>query len=242
MVATPGQLHQALFGEGGAAAALRPGQPLVIMSSVGVDAVRAIEHTLSGTGVLLVDAPVTGRRGSRCHWRADRVGRREPSSVGRRAAGAAADGEHALRTAARMSATGRRSSSSTSCSARCTWPWQRGAQLRLRARPGPRGGVARDRTGAASSFMLSDRGPRMLAADEPPVLSAIDIFVKDTSLVVEAAEAKRLTHRSPACAAEQVATAQSRGWGRRDDSTIIGLYTQAQWHSRNPPSNRPPRA
>ena len=65
-----------------------------------------------------------GRRGSRRHWRADRVGRREPSSVGRRAAGAAADWRARLRTAARMSATGRRSSSSTSCSARCTWPRQ----------------------------------------------------------------------------------------------------------------------
>ena len=63
------------------------------------------------------------------------------------------------------------------------------------------------------------------------VLSAIDIFVKDTSLVVEAAEAKSAHTPLAACAAEQFATAQSRGWGRRDDSTIIGLYTQAQWHS-----------
>ncbi len=44
-------------------------------------------------------------------------------------------------------------------------------------------------TGAAASWMLSDRGPRMLE-DEPAVLSQVDIFVKDTGLVAAAAASR----------------------------------------------------
>jgi len=36
---------------------------------------------------------------------------------------------------------------------------------------------------AASSWMLKDRGPRMLQAD-PVVASAVDIFVKDLGIVM----------------------------------------------------------
>ncbi len=38
---------------------------------------------------------------------------------------------------------------------------------------------------AASSWMLRDRGPRMLRAD-PAVTSAVDIFVKDLGIVLDA--------------------------------------------------------
>jgi 3-hydroxyisobutyrate dehydrogenase-like beta-hydroxyacid dehydrogenase len=79
-------------------------------------------------------------------------------------------------------------------------------------------------TGAASSFMLSDRGPRMLAEHEPPVLSAIDIFVKDTSLVLDAARAVDAPVPFASLAASRFTAAHERGWGRRDDSTLIDLY------------------
>ena len=42
--------------------------------------------------------------------------------------------------------------------------------------------------GAAGSWMLSDRGPRMLQGEEAPVLSTIGIFVKDSGLVAEAGQ------------------------------------------------------
>jgi 3-hydroxyisobutyrate dehydrogenase-like beta-hydroxyacid dehydrogenase len=43
---------------------------------------------------------------------------------------------------------------------------------------------------AASSWMLRDRGPRMLE-DEPPVASAVDIFVKDLGIVLDAGRAAK---------------------------------------------------
>jgi len=78
------------------------------------------------------------------------------------------------------------------------------------------------RGGAAASFMLDDRGERMVhRADE--VRSALDIFVKDMGLVLDAARAS--TYPAPlASAAEQLYLAGSRaGLGRRDDSSLIEI-------------------
>jgi 3-hydroxyisobutyrate dehydrogenase-like beta-hydroxyacid dehydrogenase len=59
MLATPEALEQVLFGTGGLAPALSPGQILIDMSTVGPDEVRAAAARLP-EGVSLVDAPVRG--------------------------------------------------------------------------------------------------------------------------------------------------------------------------------------
>jgi 3-hydroxyisobutyrate dehydrogenase len=60
--------------------------------------------------------------------------------------------------------------------------------------------------------------------DDPPVRSAVDIFVKDMGLVVSAAQ--RLGQRTDlAGAARQVyESASEQGLGRQDDSSVIRLY------------------
>lgn len=76
---------------------------------------------------------------------------------------------------------------------------------------------------AASSWMLRDRGPRMVA---PPgdVTSAIDIFCKDLGIVCDAAGSSR-AYTPLAHSAHQlfVATAEG-GEGRLDDSQLIRTY------------------
>ena len=71
---------------------------------------------------------------------------------------------------------------------------------------------------AAASWMLADRGPRMLR-DEPPVASAVDIFVKDLGIVLDAAGAIRTPLAEAAHALFEEASA--RGLGRADDSQVI---------------------
>ena len=48
------------------------------------------------------------------------------------------------------------------------------------------------RSGAAGSWMLADRGPRMVAGQFDHITSAADIFVKDMSLVLDATREARL--------------------------------------------------
>ncbi len=78
------------------------------------------------------------------------------------------------------------------------------------------------RGGAVASFMLDDRGRRMVhGSDETK--SARDIFVKDMGLVPDAARAN--SYPAPlASAAEQLYRAGRRaGFGRHDDSSVIEI-------------------
>src|ERR671921_1896746 len=60
MVVNAEQVEEALFGGEGAAEVLSPESAVVVMSTVGPEAVRGIEERLAGRGVRLLDAPVSG--------------------------------------------------------------------------------------------------------------------------------------------------------------------------------------
>lgn len=77
------------------------------------------------------------------------------------------------------------------------------------------------RDGAATSFMLDDRGERMVEGAFEEVKSALDIFVKDLGLVTDAARAA--VYPAPlASVAEQLYVAGRRaGLGRLDDAALI---------------------
>lgn len=77
--------------------------------------------------------------------------------------------------------------------------------------------------GAAGSWMLSDRGPRMLE-DEPQVTSTIGIFVKDSGLVADAAASAGADVPVLAAARERYLAAADAGLDRADDSQVIRTY------------------
>ncbi|NMG30500.1 NAD(P)-dependent oxidoreductase [Aromatoleum evansii] len=76
---------------------------------------------------------------------------------------------------------------------------------------------------AASSWMLKDRGPRMLQA-EPDVSSAVDIFVKDMGIVLEAGREAKAALPIAAVAHQMFLATSGRGEGRADDSQVIRSY------------------
>jgi L-threonate 2-dehydrogenase len=76
---------------------------------------------------------------------------------------------------------------------------------------------------AASSWMLQDRGPRMLQ-DAPPVASAVDIFVKDLSIVLEAGRSTRSALPLAAAAHQMFVAASGLGHGLEDDSRVLEAY------------------
>lgn len=78
--------------------------------------------------------------------------------------------------------------------------------------------------GAAASFMLSDRGPRMLQGPEASVLSQIGIFVKDTGLVADAAATASADVPVLAAARERFLRADAAGLRTSDDSSVIETY------------------
>jgi len=76
---------------------------------------------------------------------------------------------------------------------------------------------------AASSWMLRDRGERMLQ-DEPIVTSAVDIFVKDLGIVMEAGRDAKTALPMAALAHQLFLSVSGSGLGAADDSQIIRAY------------------
>ena len=84
-------------------------------------------------------------------------------------------------------------------------------------------------SGAASSFMLGDRGPRMLQVyDEDAggphdveVRATLNTFVKDMGIVSSAAKGAGLSTPVAAAAEQLYLQGAARGLGDRDDSSII---------------------
>ena len=76
---------------------------------------------------------------------------------------------------------------------------------------------------SASSWMLKDRGPRMLQVD-PEVTSAVDIFVKDLGIVLEAGRDAKAALPLAAVAHQMFLAISGRGHGAEDDSQVIRTY------------------
>jgi 3-hydroxyisobutyrate dehydrogenase len=76
---------------------------------------------------------------------------------------------------------------------------------------------------AASSWMLKNRGPRMVA-DDDVVTSAVDIFVKDLGLVLDAGRSGKMGLPLAAAAHQLFLAASGLGHGGRDDSQVIRTY------------------
>jgi putative dehydrogenase len=76
---------------------------------------------------------------------------------------------------------------------------------------------------AGNSWMWGDRGPRMLQ-DDPPVRSAVDIFVKDLGIVLGEARSLKAGLPLSAAAMQMFLAASGLGHGAADDSQVIRAY------------------
>ncbi|MBF5081228.1 NAD(P)-dependent oxidoreductase [Quadrisphaera sp. INWT6] len=95
-------------------------------------------------------------------------------------------------------------------------------------------GLDRERTlealdaGAAGSFMLGNRGPRMLQAHDEggaEVLSRLDIFVKDLGIVGDAARRAHLATPVAAAAEQLFLLGEAHGLAEADDSAVIRVVS-----------------
>ncbi|MGW0933678.1 NAD(P)-dependent oxidoreductase [Streptomyces sp. NPDC002666] len=222
MVATPDQLATLVD----TALHARPdqaGRHWVIMSTVGPDAVRAEGQRLTEAGAHVVDAPVTGgvvraRTGDLTVFaagEATHVATVTPvlSACGtvRPVGDRVGDGQ-AIKVVNQHLCSVHIVAAAEALNLAGTLGLDRGKVLGL------------VETGAAGSFMLSDRGPRMLQGTDAEVTSTVSIFVKDSGLVAEAARTAGADTPLLDHARERYLAAAGRGLAHRDDSRVIETY------------------
>ena len=220
------QLEELLFSEGGIAPHMARGAVVLLTSTVGGAGVRAVAARLAEAGLGLVDAPVSGgpvRAGEgdllvvvgadHDALGPTHVVRSAMCSTHGRGGDVPRDGQ-AMKTVNQLL-----------CGVHIA---AAGEALALARALGLDAGTALEAlmAGAASSFMLGDRGPRMLQAydgdgDGAEVRSSLNIFVKDMGIVTAAAKGAGLSTPVAAAAEQLYLQGAARGLGARDDSSVI---------------------
>jgi 3-hydroxyisobutyrate dehydrogenase len=222
MVVNAAQARAVLF-EAGALAALAPGAVVILMATCPPGEVEAIAAQVIASGRHFVDAPVSGGVvGARAATLSIMVGAPdETMALARPMLEALGDKVFHVGQAPGQGATVK-TVNQLLCGVHIAVAAE---ALSLAEKAGIDGRLLFEIMGgsAASSWMLKDRGPRMHEA-EPAVTSAVDIFVKDLSIVLDAGRAARTALPLAAAAHQMFLAASGMGHGGRDDSQVVRAY------------------
>ena len=91
---------------------------------------------------------------------------------------------------------------------------------------------------AGNSWMFENRMTHVLAGDYTP-LSAVDIFVKDLGLVLDAARETKFPLPLSATAHQMFMQASSAGHGREDDAAVIKVFPGIDLPAKEPDRSAP---
>ncbi len=227
-VRTLSQVETALFGPDGAAQRLAPGSVVILTSTVGVPGAKRVAEQLANKDLLLVDAPVSGGpvragEGDLLILVGASVGALEVARpvLDQLASTVVVVGPHpgegqAMKTVNQLLCGVHIAAAAEALAL------AKGLGLDPEAALGALG------AGAASSFMLANRGPRIveaLSGRSPEVLSRVDIFVKDMGIVADAGREAGVALPVAAAAEQLYRLSESAGLGARDDSTISTILS-----------------
>ncbi|RLP74722.1 NAD(P)-dependent oxidoreductase [Mycetocola tolaasinivorans] len=220
------QLTEVLFGAGGIAEVLRPGSVVILTSTVGIEPVREVAAQLARLDIELLDAPISGG-----------AARAREGDLLLIVGGSDAAREASTSILAALASTvsvvgpnpGDGQAQKTVNQLLCGVHIAAAAEALTLARSlglDPAESLRSLEAGAAASFMLSNRGPRILEAlegAEPEVLSRVDIFVKDLGIVTRAAEELGLATPVALAAHGQYVAGVAAGLESHDDSTLVRI-------------------
>jgi 3-hydroxyisobutyrate dehydrogenase len=223
MVVNAAQADEVLFGPAGGIAALAPGSVVILSSTVPAAAARALGNKVAEAGHLLLDAPVSGGT----------VGA-ESGSLTFMASGAPEAFAKAEAALAAMAGKVYRlgDEPGIGSTVKAVNQLLAGVHLATAAEAmafGTRAG-ADPRTlyevishSAGNSWMFGNRVPHMLDGDYTPH-SAVDIFVKDLGLVLDAGRELRFPLPLAAAAHQLFLMAAAAGLGREDDAAVVKVF------------------
>jgi 3-hydroxyisobutyrate dehydrogenase len=222
-VRTLAQAEQCLLAPGGAADSLGEGSVVILTSTVGAEGAVDLEARLAARGIQFVDAPVSGG--------AARAGNGDLLVMASGAA-PAIEAAHAVLDAIASTLVivgayaGDGQSMKVVNQLLCGVHIAAAAEALVLARSlgiEPETALEVLGSGAAQSFMLGDRGPRIAAqlrGDPPEVRSRLDIFIKDMGLVNDAAAGRDLELLVARATLDLFRLGEDRGLAAYDDSGV----------------------
>ena len=219
------QTEEMLFGSDGLASKLKPDSVLITCSTMAPKYVRDLAQRLAALKIHLVDAPVTGGKVGASNGTLTIMVAGEPTVCARVKPILETFGSKIFVLGTEQ---GMGSQMKVVNQLLCGVHIAAAGEALAMAK---RAGLPLDTTleilksGAASSWMLGDRGNRMITESFEDVTSAVDIFVKDLGLVLDAAREQTFAASMDHAAFLQFTTTSSHGMGRLDDAAVIKNYT-----------------
>lgn len=230
------QLDDALYGADGIAAVLADGACVLLTSTVGIDAVGPVAQRLAAAGHHLVDAPISGgpvRAGQGDllvtvgatdeAWAAARPVLDAMAGTLVRVGARPGDGQ-AMKTVNQLLCGVHIAAAAEALALADALGLDRAKALETLM------------AGAAASFMLGDRGPRILQAYDAggaEVKSRLDIFVKDMGIVNRAAKDAHLATPIAAAAEQLYLIGEAAGLEASDDSSVVTVVAPRRRTSPN---------
>ena len=223
VVVNAAQTESVLFGEHGAAAAMKPGSVFVMCSTVDPGWSVALERRLADLGLLYLDAPISGGAAKAATGQMTMMTAGRPEAYAK--AGGALDA-----MAAKVYRLG--DAAGNGSKVKIINQLLAGVHIAAAAEAmalGLREGVDADALyevithSAGNSWMFENRMAHVLAGDYTP-LSAVDIFVKDLGLVLDTARASKFPLPLSATAHQRFMQASSSGYAKEDDSAVIKIF------------------
>jgi 3-hydroxyisobutyrate dehydrogenase len=223
VVVNAAQTESVLFGEHGAAAAMKPGALFVMCSTVDPNWSAQLEQRLEAMGLLYLDAPISGGAAKAASAQMTMM------TAGTEAAYAQAGGVLDA-MAAKVYKLGNRAGNGSKV--KIINQLLAGVHIAAAAEAmalGLREGVNADDLyevithSAGNSWMFENRMAHVLSGDYTP-LSAVDIFVKDLGLVLDTARATKFPLPLSATAHQMFMQASTAGFGREDDAAVIKIF------------------
>jgi len=223
------QTESLLFGDGGLAGAMRPGSVFVACSTMSPAYVSKLGERLQEHGITLLDAPVTGGAAGAAAGTLTIMSAGPKAAYERARPVLGAFGARVYHVGEQPGAGARlKVLNQLLCGVHLA---AAGEALALARRQGLPLDITLEvlRSGAANSWMLGDRGPRMVDEAFDDVTSAVDIFVKDMGLVLEAARDVKFSAPLSSAAFNAFLAVSGQGKGRWDDSAVMCHYASAPY-------------
>ena len=223
VVVNAAQTEAVLFGDKGAAAAMRRGSAFVMCSTVDPAWSIALEKRLEGMGLLYLDAPISGGAARAASGEITMMTSGRPEAYAK-----CADLLDAM--AARVYRLGDRAGPGSTV--KIVNQLLAGVHIAAAAEAmalGIRAGVAPADLyevithSAGASWMFENRMAHVLAGDYTP-LSAVDIFVKDLGIVLDTARSTKFPLPLASTAHQMFMQASTAGFAKEDDAAVIKIF------------------
>ena len=223
LVVNAEQTEKVLFGEQGAAAAMRKGGVVVSSATLAPDFAEQLGARLDRLGLLMIDAPVSGGAAKAAAGEMTIMASGAPEAFAKCAPVFDAIAAKVYRLGDRPGPGSKvkminQLLAGVHIAAACE-----AMALGIRAGADPQTLYEVISNSAGSSWMFQNRVPHILAGDYTP-LSAVNIFVKDLGIVLDTA--KKLAFPLPLTAAahQLYLAAAAQGHGLEDDASVVKVY------------------